>query len=567
MSVSSLIRKIKNRDHETRSSSHLVPRLLALIVSIFVALAAGTPYLYGVYAPQLMKRVGFTTSDSATISLASNLGSSVGGLPGGLLIDHFGPQVSIFTGSMCIFIGFFSMYKIYQHQFHSLVVICVAIIFVGFGSITCFFATLKASQANFAKHKGVAGAFPVSCYGFGATVFSIISATFFNDNAGALLQFLAFFCGSVTFFGSFFVHIYSSDDADDDADGDGDEEEALSPISEYSRDSPSQSTTVLPDDELSLLAAIETPAQSITKADSLKGSISFWGIGERTPRSSISLQESEATNAVRNLGNSEDVVTRTTTTTSIKIKAKLQSPYETIKERLTDRIFLIHYLIIAIASGIGQMYIYSIGFIVTAQYYYNKHDGVPPTQNNNNHILMRAMAALAHDPEAASLQAVQVSIISIASFSGRLLSGFLSDYIHKRWHIQRLWIVLFTLVILATAQYLTIINVSSFHLTSVVSAMVGGSYGLIFGTYPAVMADSFGTRTFSTTWGLVCTGPLFVLYVLNKLFGWIYDSNTDKESGVCYLGNLCYMGAFDVSLCLCGLCFVVTSLLIYMQRT
>ncbi|WLF80485.1 hypothetical protein PVL30_004267 [Lodderomyces elongisporus] len=564
--------------HHHIASAHLPLRLLALFVSIFVALASGTPYLYGVYSPQLIKRIGLTTSDSATISLASNMGSSIGGLPGGLLIDHYGPQLSIFIGSICIFLGYFVLFKIYQHQYAHLLVICVAMIFVGFGSITSYFATLKASQANFPKNKGVAGAIPVSCYGFAATVFSIISAAFFNDNAGELLEFLACFCGAVNFFGSFFVHVYHADE--EDGGGDIEDQEIFNPSSsqsQYSRDR--HGSNYLPEDEISLLTEIEPPAQSVSKAESLKGSFSFWGIGDRTPRASMSLQESEAnsivgdlrggnatngnnnsdnnkntnnTNAITNSGNAEEV-------TVAKVKARLQTPYQTIKERLTDKVFLTHYLIVSVASGIGQMYIYSVGFVVIAQYYYNKKHGIDMSSRN-------VASTLAHDPEAASIQAIQVSIISIASFVGRLLSGFISDYIYKQWHIQRLWIVAFTLILLASGQFIAIQNVSSFHLTSVVSAIIGGSYGLIFGTYPAVIADSFGTKTFSTNWGLICTGPLLILFVLNKYFGWIYDLNTDKETGICYLGNKCYMGAFEASLVLCGVCFVVVVALMFTQR-
>lgn len=49
------------------SSSHLPGRLTALITSILVALASGTPYLYGVYSPQFVKRIGLLASDSSTI--------------------------------------------------------------------------------------------------------------------------------------------------------------------------------------------------------------------------------------------------------------------------------------------------------------------------------------------------------------------------------------------------------------------------------------------------------------------------------------------------------------------
>ena len=66
--------------------------------------------------------------------------------------------------------------------------------------------------------------------------------------------------------------------------------------------------------------------------------------------------------------------------------------------------------------------------------------------------------------------------------------------------------------------------------------------------------------------GLVCTGPLITLWILNKSFGKLYDANSDSDTGICYLGNGCYQGAFELSLVLCGMTFVVTLLLIYIQR-
>lgn len=119
---------------------------------------------------------------------------------------------------------------------------------------------------------------------------------------------------------------------------------------------------------------------------------------------------------------------------------------------------------------------------------------------------------------------------------------------------------------MALGQYITLANVNDKHLIALASAMIGGSYGLIFGTYPAVIADGFGTKHFSSNWGLVCTGPLITLWILNKLFGKIYDSNSDPEDGICYLGNGCYQGAFELSLALCSVTFIVTLILIYIQR-
>ncbi|KAK6198932.1 monocarboxylate transporter [Scheffersomyces amazonensis] len=550
-------------------SQHTTQRLIALGISVFVCIASGTPYLYGVYSPQLVKQVGLTASDSATISLAENIGSGFGGLPGGLIIDHTGPQKSILMGSICILIGYFSIYKMYQEKWGNLLLLCISMIAMGFGSITCFFATLKAAQANFPKHRGTAGAFPVSSYGLSATLFSIIAATFFKDDTGGLLKFLSLFCGSVTFFGSFFVHIYL------DQHDDHDHDQINNQIND--EENPSDETTVMlmSDSNNNLdesTPAIPLPPPPISakmeRSDSLPGSFRFWGLGSRTPRSSVSSQAEEVAPFLQSIRDQSAALSaindnRLSTTSSstslnaIPTRTPISIPkppkanlFEVVKDRLTDRIFLTHYFIVSIVSGIGQAYIFTVGFVVTAQFNYdgNKRD----------------VTGLASS--AATLQALQVSIISIASFSGRLFSGFLSDFLYKKYHIQRLWIVLVTIAILSIGQFVTIINVHNPHLVTLASAITGGCYGLAFGTYPAIIADSFGTRTFSTSWGLVCTGPLITLFILNKYFGWIYDANTNPDDGICYKGNGCYKGAFEVSFVLCFIVFIVASLLIYKQR-
>lgn len=584
------------------NEAHLPQRLVALVVSVLVALAAGTPYLYGVFAPQLVQRCGLTTSDSASISLASNLGSGVGGLPAGLIIDHYGPAVSILFGSISIFIGYYGLYRIYLESVPSLALICGAMGFVGFGSIICFFATLKAAQANFPKHRGAAGAFPVSAYGLSATIFLVIAATAFNDDTAGLLLFLSLFCGSVAFVGSFFVNIHwdhsGEDEELDDISKPTDEESPLSGDLEY-LDDPNQKSIPL------------------HKTRSLAGSFSFWGIGERTPRNSVSTTASEAApilqgvrdqNEERNARNNtflqgssaeserltressfsdrtpltrdgsfleeRTVLTRENSFIQQRKTPKLKSPLVTIKERLTNKIFLTHYLVVALASGIGQMYIYSVGFIVTAQYNYDaEHDFGGDSDVNGAlvKLVARVVSTLSGGPPltggAAKLQALQVSLISIASFSGRLFSGILSDLLHKNYHVSRLWIVTATALLLSVGQLITLLNVNNPHLVTLASTIIGLSYGLIFGTYPAVIADKFGTNTFSTTWGLICTGPLIVLFTLNKYFGRIYDAHTDPATGICYEGNGCYKDAFLFSYSLCFVIFSTTLILIWIQRT
>ena len=157
-------------------------------------------------------------------------------------------------------------------------------VLAGFGSITSYFATLKASQSNFPKHRGAAGAFPVSAYGFAATIFSIISATYFKGNSGGLLEFLSIFCGSMTFLGSFsFTFIWTimmivrwtlKCQV----------QNLSSPSPNYYNIESASSRSPRIEEEISLLSegnsVIEPPATTMSRQDSLQGSISFWGIGQ-----------------------------------------------------------------------------------------------------------------------------------------------------------------------------------------------------------------------------------------------------------------------------------------------
>ncbi|CUM62923.1 uncharacterized protein PRCAT00000483001 [Priceomyces carsonii] len=551
------------------SSNHFPLRLIALIASVFIALASGTPYLYGIYAPQLIQKIGLTASDSATISLATNVGTGFGGLPAGVIIDHQGPQLSILMGSICIFTGYYGLYKIYRNEVAALAAICASMTLVGFGSVLSYFATLKASQSNFPNNRGAAGAFPVSAYGLSATVFSFITHAAYSNDTGGLLRFLSFFCGLAIFLGSFFVHIYMNHE-------DGEDEHRL--VDEESQLLRSNSEVIDDSDG----PYNDSSEGDTRRSDSFKGSFSFWGIGRRTPRLSISSDYSDVPSIVQALREqnepsdldrlSNPVSLRHNSSTSLlknppinlkqpsvkkPITKNKKTPWQIIKKLLRSKLFLIHYIQVSIASGIGQTYIYSIGFVVTAQYY---HDRVPEvTKNTISHIF-------GSEPGPASLQAVQVSIISVASFLGRFCSGFLSDLLYVKFHIQRLWIVLFTLIILACGQFIMAFNSNNYNLVSLASALTGGSYGLIFGTYPAIMADKFGTRSFSTTWGLICTGPLMTLYFLNKYLGFIYDSHSDSKTGICFEGKACYKGAFELGFALCFVAMVVSVLLIYMQR-
>lgn len=524
---------------------HVTGRMVALFASMFVSLVAGTPYLYGVYAPQLVQRVGLSTSDAATISLAVNIGAGLGGLPAGLFIDQFGPQRAIVLGSCCIFIGYFSLNRIYSYQIGSLTLVCLAMVFVGFGSVTSFFSGLKAAQANFPHHRGTAGAFPVGAYGLAATLFSLIAAKFFDGDSGKLLAFLAYFCGSVAFVGSWFIHIYDP-----------------TPMAQ-------EEAILFSDLEDS---GLELRASPMKRSFSLRGSFSFWGIGSRSSSSTLlaseqapfiasakgqrikslvsmnsmnlNLQFSTFQNDPSSLESTSMLLTppNPLLPTQESAEPKPQSALETIKSLLANKTYLAHYCIVSLSSGMGQMYIYTVGFIVTAQFNHQKGAQGSP----------------------ASLQAVQVSTISIAQFCGRVIAGLASDFLYKKLHAQRQWLIIGTISLIATSQLLLIVT-NSIHTITFISLLVGCGYGILNGTYPAIIADTFGVKTFTTAWGLIGSGPLVTLFALDKYFGIIYDNQSD-DVGKCFKGNDCYKGAFELGIVLSAFTLVGTLAVLYAKR-
>lgn len=526
------------------ADDHKAARLVALIASVFISLVAGTPYLYGVYSPQLVQKVGLLASDAATISVAVNIGSGTGGLPAGILIDRAGPQIAILVGSTCIFLGYFSLNYIYVHEIGSLLLICILMVFMGFGSVTSFFAGLKAAQANFPDNRGTAGALPIGAYGLSATVFSIVAARFFDGQSGKLLAFLAFFNGSVAFVGSFFVHVYP-----------------MSPL-------------VTLTSALCLSEMNDDTSRSVKRKASLAGSFSFWGIGNRLREPSfVQLPSGDTSSEAARKPNSQglslyssandlkaiidseeessasELTVADTSSRSLPIAptpVMLPGPsdpkgtFEVIQDLLRDKTYMIHFCILSLSSGICQMYIYTVGFIVTAQFEHNHLQGSPAT-----------------------LQALQVSTISLASFGGRVTGGLFSDFLHKNLRAQRQWVVVGAITLTFVTQFLVMTS-NTIHLVTLASLFTGGAYGLLYGCYPAIIADHCGTEYFTTAWGLGCCGPLLILFSLEKVFGSIYDSHS--QNGVCAVGNKCYEGAFQVSSFLCVAAALVTGTMMYKKR-
>lgn len=213
---SQLLSPIESHQIRIKHSNHKHAKRIALFFSSIAALASGTPYLYGVYSPQLITRCGFSALDSSYLSFAGNIGSSIGGFFAGLIIDKFGVRFGLVLGAFLEFTGFFLFYINYKYALHNFFHLIFSMCCIGFGSVLAYFATIKVATLNFPKHRGFANACPVSSYGLAALFYAFVSTFCFAGNTEGLLKFIALFSGISIAFSSIFIKIYEKDDEDED---------------------------------------------------------------------------------------------------------------------------------------------------------------------------------------------------------------------------------------------------------------------------------------------------------------------------------------------------------------
>lgn len=236
---------------------------------------------------------------------------------------------------------------------------------------------------------------------------------------------------------------------------------------------------------------------------------------------------------------------------------------KTLTESLLHPIFWYHYLILSLIQGLGQMYIFSIGFVLKAIHYYYTNE----------------LSERSEIPSLSSLQALHVSLIAICSFAGRLSSGPQSDFLVRRLHFQRHWILVPGLSLMFTGHFLNSLDMTALSLSIgklnlillMVSCSIGYAYGFCFTCYPAIISDLFNMRNYSFLWGVMYTSTTFGLALMTTIFGYYFDKNSDKwdskpEEYVCNKGSGCYGQTFRITSGLCLLSMIMILGYIYKMK-
>lgn len=592
-----------------------------------VAIGAGTPYVYSFYAPQLLARCHIPVSKVSTLSLSLNLGSSLLGFIAGMVIDK-NPAASCLIGTLCTGIGYATLDYCYQTQLSSVLLISTALCLIGYGSISGFYASVKCCTTNFPHNRGTAGAFPVSLFALAGMMYSSLCSEFFGDDMGKVFKFLTLVCSLGIFTGcltlEILVHPKVHRSHNRQSSGvTANTLERRQPTAIPNHPNRPITTAGNKQDQVSLASGSSTASSSQSLwstqgtdsylwSTELTGSLPFWGWGREheastgsqtardfptaaTPEDSRIPIPSHARpglayasiNQLRRVdsypitgsrtnifkrNDSEETDSRGISSSQLPLRmdsTAVPTAGRTEEQTKTDNKtwrdnhvlhtiispkFITYYIILATLQGLGQMYIYCVGFIVQTQV-----SSLPTGRYNIN-------------PE--KIQSVQVSIISILSFAGRLSSGPVSDLLVKKLNAQRMWNILLAGILMFWGSSQMLRHIPADAVTaatnlpqsitniSFCSAIFGFAFGVLFGTYPAIIADSFGTAAFSTIWGISTSGGLPTIKIFAAILGRDLDRHTDPGKSACTKGVECYRHTFHVTQVCSSLIIVLTSSLV-----
>lgn len=497
-------------------TDHCTARILSSIAATLIALSCGTNYGFSAWAPQFASRLNLTATQTNLIGNFGNIGMYAMGIPGGILIDSKGPRWGVLMGCVCLAMGYFGLKSAYDGGPGSMgmSLLCLFALLTGVGSCTAFSAAIKASASNWPRHRGTATAFPLSAFGLSAFFYTTSATIIFPGDTSGYLALLAWGTTAMTFAGMIFLQILPE-----------------------ARDDGAGAYGVVPEDDQLVFKRDDVPeSQRLHRASfhSHRGR-------QSRPTSKGSIRSdvpSEVSSLVASSESSDDEpgdIIGSMPEPKNPFHAHHSRPEITGWELVKTPKFWQLFLMLGLLCGVGLMTINNIGN--NARSLWSHYDD----SASKDFILKR--------------QLTHVSILSFCSFLGRLISGIGSDFLIHR-HASRFWTLVVSACVFTLAQIIGLELQNPYHLFWL-SGLTGLAYGMLFGVYPALVADAFGPTGLGINWGCMTWAPVLSGNVYNLAYGMILDrhsvfkGNPGDETGgerSCDEGRECYASAYWITL-------------------
>lgn len=459
-----------------------VAKIIATIAATFVSLACGTNYVYSAWGPQFADKLRFSTTEQNLIGTSANLGMYSLGIPIGIFVDAKGARATVLYGGILLGVGYSMLYNAYLTVSGYFPLLCLYSFFTGVGGCASFAAAVKISILNWPSCKGTATAFPVAAFGLSAFFFSFFGRLYVGEDTSGFLLLLAVGTTGLVFSGFFFVRVIDQPKVRVGARKNLD-------IDQIHASSPNDS-----EQDLTYLNEDVEASDAVTV--------------ESTPL----------------------ILNHLPVTPEDRDEVPSKDHFEPVPTRGLQLIFRVEFwqlfTLMGLLAGIALMTINNTG--------------------NNVGALWRKWDKKTSEKFIIQQETYQVSIISISSFLGRILSGIGSDVLVKVLKVSRLWCLALASIIYFVAQ-LSAIFIQNPNLLFLISAPTGLAYGFLFGCIPSLVSETFGIESLSQNYGAMTFSPIFSGNLFNLFYGANYDQHsalTPDGHRVCFDGLLCYQKAY-----------------------
>ncbi|KAF2194310.1 MFS general substrate transporter [Zopfia rhizophila CBS 207.26] len=475
--------------------THRTTRIISVVAATAISLACGTNYAYSAWAPQFAEKLQLSATQSNVIGTAANIGMYASGIPMGMITDRKSPRLAAVIGMFALAVGYFPIHTAYDRGAGSMSVALISLcsFLTGIGSCAAFQGALKTATLNWPQHRGTATAFPLAAFGLSAFFYTLISGIAFPGNTSHLLLLLSFGTSLLVLVSVPFLHVVDHH----------------------------ISYAVLPTSER-------------TRRDS---NLLHRTKSNRSKYNSSSIPQPEPDNDNDDDGGSDETSSLMSGPGDVvpQDDARSHSTHDSHCLDVTGLSLLYRiefwqlWVLMGLLTGVGLMTINNIGHDVQALW--NHYDDT------------------ADKDFVAHRQLMHVSIISVMSFLGRLSSGIGSDIIVKKLSMSRFWCAAASATIFMFGQ-ICAIRVENPNFLWAVSGLTGLAYGVLFGVFPTLVADAFGTKGFAVNWGFMTLAPVVSGNIYNLCYGAIYDAHSEIQPNgerSCSEGLNCYQTAYYVT--------------------
>ncbi|PCH41731.1 MFS general substrate transporter [Wolfiporia cocos MD-104 SS10] len=509
-------------------------RIASFLTCLLVALASGTNYVFSAYSPQLGSRLGLSHTQLNIIGLSGNIGVYGSAPIWGRIVDTRGPRGLLVMGFFALIIGYNGIRHFYDKGLPegssslSLFGICSLVFFgllTGLGGNGGLASAMNSTAKSWPdRARATMNGVVISGFGLSAFLFSTLAHIAFPGNTSDFLLMLAAGTSIPMVLGFFLIrpiplphselnHSLGNDAIEESFDPEA--SLAIASPSLYQRENDSQTHLLAThlhhthvDDEIAnlpldndapLSAHGHHPARSAILSDYFVPSV-----GESVPLSptrSRSRQRSRSALSVsrRSIHHSHHGLD----------EPIFEAPNVSGKGLFVAKDFWILFIITALLSGTGLMYINNVGSISQALF---------------------AMGDPNYDEAKASQwQARQVSIISVMNCLGRFSVGLLADITKSVVRVPRSFCITLVAAIFIVSQ-ITCFYVETIGDLWKASALLGLAYGGMFGLFPTIVIEWFGLPHFSENWGFVSLSPVIGSNIFSIAFGRNFDAHAAEPS-------------------------------------